>query len=149
MTQVVKILQMPNLNKFSWNKTFVFLLTFWLRWQSIPWSCDHQVPCCYMASQSLSELNIVNSLRSSDAYFRQWTNHHWFKQWLVTWPAPSHYLSQCWNIVNWTIGNKLQWNINRNWYIFIQENPFENFVWKTTAILSRLQCVKETTYPSV
>ena len=25
--------------------------------------------------------------------------------------APSHYLNQCWNIVNWTLGNKLQWNL--------------------------------------
>ena len=26
-------------------------------------------------------------------------------------PAPSHYLNQWWNIVNWTLGNKLQWNL--------------------------------------
>ena len=37
-----------------------------------------------------------------------------------------HYLNQCWNIVNWTLGKKLQWNLNRNLYIFIQENAFEN-----------------------
>ena len=30
---------------------------------------------------------------------------------------PSHYLNQCWNIVNWTLGNKLQWN-------FIQTRSF-------------------------
>ena len=35
--------------------------------------------------------------------------------------SPSHYLNQCWNIVNWNIGNKLQWNCNRNQYIFIPE----------------------------
>ena len=55
---------------------------------------------------------------------------------------PSHYLNQCWNIVNWTPRNKLQWNVNRNSNIFIQENPFENGVWKMAAILSRPQCVK-------
>ena len=55
---------------------------------------------------------------------------------------PSHYLNQCWNIVNWTPWNKHQWNVNRNSYIFIQENPFENVVWKMAAILSRPQCVK-------
>ena len=54
--------------------------------------------------------------------------------------APSHYLNQCWNIVNWTLGNKLQWNLNRNLNIFIEENAFEN-VWKMAAILSRPQCV--------
>ena len=32
--------------------------------------------------------------------------------------------------------NKLQWNFNRNSYILIQENPFENIIWKTVAILS-------------
>ena len=25
---------------------------------------------------------------------------HWFRLWLVAWPAPSHNLNQCWNIVN-------------------------------------------------
>ena len=28
------------------------------------------------------------------------------------------------------LGIKIQWNLNRNWYIFIQENWFENVVWK-------------------
>ena len=55
--------------------------------------------------------------------------------------APSHYLNQWWNIVNWTLRNKLQWNFNRNLIIFIQENPFQNVVWKMAAILSRPQCV--------
>ena len=44
-------------------------------------------------------------------------------------------------VVNWTLGNKLQWNFNRNSYIFIQENPFETVVWKMAAILSRPPCV--------
>ena len=55
--------------------------------------------------------------------------------------APSHYLNQCWNIVKWIIGNKLQWNFNRNSDIFIQENAFESIVCEMTAILSRPQCV--------
>ena len=46
----------------------------------------------------------------------------------------SHYLNQCWHIVNLTLGNKLQWNLNRNWYVFFQENAFENVVWKMAAI---------------
>ena len=37
-------------------------------------------------------------------------SHHWW---------PSHYPNQCWNIVNWTHGNKLQWNLNRNSYTFM------------------------------
>ena len=39
-------------------------------------------------------------------------------------------MNQCWNIVNSTHGNKFQWNVNRNSYIFIQENAFENVVCK-------------------
>ena len=39
-------------------------------------------------------------------------------------------------LLNWTIGNNLQWNFNGNSNILIQENAFEN-----VAILSRLQCV--------
>ena len=83
----------------------------------------------------------VNSLRPSDAYMREPINHHWFRQWLVASPAPSHYLNHCWNIVNRTLGDKLQWNCNRNSNIFIQENAFENVVCEMASILSRPQCV--------
>ena len=37
--------------------------------------------------------------------------------------------------------NKLQWNLNRNSNIFIQENAFESVVCETAAILSRPQYV--------
>ena len=45
-----------------------------------------------------------------------------------------------WNIVNWTLGNKLQWNLNHKSYVSIQENPFENVVWEMAAILSQSLC---------
>ena len=48
--------------------------------------------------------------------------------------SPSHYLNHCWNIVN-KFGNKLQWNLNRNVYMFIQEIVFLNAVWKMATIL--------------
>ena len=70
------------------------------------------------------------------------THKHWFRQWLVVWPAPSHYLNQCWNIGNLTPGNKLQQNLNENLYIFTQANGFENGVRKIMVLLSRPQCVK-------
>ena len=54
---------------------------------------------------------------------------------------PSHHLNQCWNIVNWILGNKLQWNFNQNLHIFIQENVFHNVVCEMAAILSKPQCV--------
>ena len=40
------------------------------------------------------------------------------------------------------IGNRLQGNFSWNSSIFIQENAFENVVWKMLAILSQPQCVK-------
>ena len=40
--------------------------------------------------------------------------------------GPSNYLNQCYLIINWTIGNKLQWNLNPNAMIYSQENKFEN-----------------------
>ena len=55
--------------------------------------------------------------------------------------ATSHYLNQWLNILNCTLGNKVQWNFDRNLYIFVHENEFQNVVWKMVAILSRPQCV--------
>ena len=51
---------------------------------------------------------------------------------------------QCWNIVNRTIRNNIQWKVNRNSYIFIHENAFENVVWKKAAMLSWPQCANWT-----
>ena len=66
-----------------------------------------------------------NALRPSDAYMRHYINHHWFRQWLVAWPAPSHYLNQCWNIGDRNLRSKLQWNLKRNPYLFFQNNSFQ------------------------
>ena len=59
---------------------------------------------------------------------------------------PSHYLNQCWNILNLTLNlNKLQRNLKPNSYIFIQENASEHVVWKMVGILSQPQCVDKPT----
>ena len=63
--------------------------------------------------------------------------HHWFRKWLVSYSAPSHYLNQCWIIANFTLRNKLQWNVNQNTKLFIHENVSENVVCEMAAILSR------------
>ena len=47
----------------------------------------------------------------------------------------------CWNIVNSSLRNKIQWNLKQNLCIFIQENAFENVVCEMASILSRPQCV--------
>ena len=41
------------------------------------------------------------------------------------WPAPTHYPNQCWRIDNWILMNKIQWNLNQNTKIYIEENAFE------------------------
>ena len=64
---------------------------------------------------------------------------------LRAWSAPSHYLNKCWNIVNSNLRNNLQWTLNRNSYISIQENVFENIVCKMAAILSGPQCINPLT----
>ena len=53
-----------------------------------------------------------------------------------------HHSACWWHIVNWTHGNTLQGNLNRNSNIFMQKNVFENFVWEMSAILSRARCVE-------
>ena len=50
--------------------------------------------------------------------------------------------TKCWNIVNKTLRNKLQWIFSRNSNIFVQENAFESVVCEKAAILSRPQWVK-------
>ena len=47
------------------------------------------------------------------------------------------------NIVNWTLRNKLQWNVNGNSNIFIEENTFENVICKKMSLSSWPQCVNK------
>ena len=52
------------------------------------------------------------------------SGQHWLRWWVVAYSAPSHYLNQCWVIVNWTLSRKLQWNLNKNTKLFIGGNAF-------------------------
>ena len=56
---------------------------------------------------------------------------------LIAYSAPSHYLNQCWIIVNWTLRNKLQWHFNQNTKLYIHKNASENTVCEMAVILSR------------
>ena len=56
--------------------------------------------------------------------------------------APSHYLLQCWVIVNWTPRNKFQRNLSKNKIVFIKKNAFENDGCKMVTILSWPQSVQ-------
>ena len=71
-------------------------------------------------------------------------SQHWFRWWLVAWSAPSHYLNQCWNIVDYTLRNKLQWKSIKNTRVFIHENVFENVVCEMATILSSGDELKNT-----
>ena len=67
----------------------------------------------------------------------------------MAWRRSSHYINQCWTIVNCTLRNKLHSNLNRNSYIFSPENSFENIVTKIAVILSRPQWVKTIHYSKI
>ena len=97
--------------------------------------------------QAHNLINHINCLQSNSSWLK-WrlcasVNYKWLKQWLVTWPAPSHCLNQCWNVANWTLWNKIQWNLNHKSCIFTHENAFENVVGKMAAIFSRPQYGKK------
>ena len=50
--------------------------------------------------------------------------HQRMGKWLVTWLVPSHYLNQCWHIVNRMLKNIFQWTfpvpVNLQWWIMCQ-----------------------------
>ena len=56
--------------------------------------------------------------------------------------TPSHYLPQCWVIVNWTLRKKLQWDINQNTKLFIHKRIIEYIVCEIAAIFSRGRAVR-------
>ena len=82
---------------------------------------------------------IINNQYNA-AYMRQWAESALSQ--LVAYSAPSHYLNQCWLIVNWTLRNKLQWIFNQNIKISVHENASENIVCEMAAILSRERWLK-------
>ena len=104
------------------------------------WTKNENV--CYMAVLMIQHLKYNTALIHWGRVTHICVGNLTIIGWLVAWSAPSHYLNQYWNSVDWTPRNKLQWNVNRNFYICNQENPFENVVWKMPVILSRPQYVK-------
>ena len=77
----------------------IFLSIFW----SIHWP-----PIGYIDRTLKPVLNIYR-IPARDPYICVSKLYHlWFRLWLVAWSLPSHCLNQYWNIVNWTLRNKLQ-----------------------------------------
>ena len=110
-----------------------------IRQQAITWVNVDPHPCYPMVSlghNELTHLPLVQHICVIEL------GHHQFRWWLVAYPVPSHYMSHCCNIVNLTLRNKLQWNLNQNTKLFIHENASENIVCEMAAILSRVWWVK-------
>ena len=114
----------------------------WLPWRiwykltaTRPQKIEQNIRCVYFLK--CTAYLFINSSPPSAAYMRQWI---WsaLVQVLAAYSAPSHYLNQCLDIVNWTLGNKLQWNFNQNKKLSIHKNGSENIV-----ILSSGKWVKE------
>ena len=63
----------------------------------------------------------INENNKTAHHYSVWGEYH-----QVAWSAPSHYLNQCLNIINWTLRNIFRWQFDRNSYVLIQENAFEN-----------------------
>ena len=86
---------------------------------------------CICASPAFSALHIqvpINSIRPSDAYMHYCVTKLTIivpDNGFVAWPAPSHYVKKCWNIVKSNIRNKFQWNLQRNSNICTQDNAFQ------------------------
>ena len=71
------------------------------------------------------------------AYMRQWIGSA-----LIKIMAPSHYLNQCWDIVNWTLRNKVQWNFNQNTNIFVSRKCIWKYrVWNGSHFVRQPFCV--------
>ena len=87
---------------------------------------------------------VFNSLANSLTHWGRVTHIYVSKLTII---GSDNYLNQCCDIVNWTLRNKPQWNLNRNLYIFIQTNASGNVVWEMAAIFDRPQCVKKFTLP--
>ena len=63
--------------------------------------------------------------------------------------APSHYLNQCWVLINWTLRNNHQWNFNQNTKLFIHKNVSENIVCEMVAKLLKVLSLTWYMYMSI
>ena len=88
-------------------------------WPVIIWTSVYPNPWPFMASLYLNMLGLFHEMHYIYIYYlgrvRKLTNIG----------LDYHYLNQCWNIVNYNLRNRLQWNRQLDSYIFNQEN-----IWK-------------------
>ena len=93
-------------------------------------SCHHLAPCS----------PLYQILQTTHIHMRQWTGSA-SVQAMINRPysVASHYINQCWLVVNWTHRNKPRWNLNQQITVFVQENDYGNIVHKVTTIFFRPQ----------
>ena len=103
-------------NYLNFDSMSFFIGCLWQTWSSIGALFPGKRKACFECVRTMVEEKM---LISSPIFGYRW---NWLTEilWQDFWIC----------IVNRTLGNKLQWNINRNLNIFIQENAFENVVWK-------------------
>ena len=125
-------------------------------WQNITWGgvIEERLPFSYKVYMLVQHgfcSKVMISVRTNNCLEESGLFRAWSISWILTrWGGVMHicmsklsqYMNQCCHIVYWILRSKLQWNYNRNSYIFIQENVFENVVCEIVAILSQPQCVK-------
>ena len=99
-----------------------------------------EIHCMYPLVFALAHLSLVPHICINEA------GPNWLRQWLVTCWAPSHHLNQCWDIVNWTLRKKLQWNFNQNTKLLIHENASKSIVCEKVAIWSGGRWVNHSWY---
>ena len=121
------------LSGYRWHRRQITMLTlFW--------------PFCHMKHMMEYKFYItdINPLGSGDAFiyvyiYGCWLCHHWLRFCFFACMTLSHYLNNCWLVVNWTFSNSIWWNFCWIAMISIQENIFVNVFSKIAAILSQSQ----------
>ena len=73
----------------------------------------------FNSKTNITCFNYIDTLRQSDAYMRYQPRPSLGEIMDCRLFCPSHYLNQCYIIVNWNNRSKLQWNFNRHSYVFI------------------------------
>ena len=78
--------------------------------------CDHDGLLMSWRQMSARQITSYwfNLSPPSAAYMRWGTGSALVQVMACRLTTQSHYLTQCWLIVNWTLGNKLQWNCNQD-----------------------------------
>ena len=122
-----------DLTEYKYKSTLVQVMAWWHQ------ATSHYLSQCwprFMSPYDITRLQWINlwqfnKLCPSDAII--YLNWHCYRLWLVACLAPSHYV--------WTNVDLPNGLLSSN--IFIQENAFENIIYKMSAILSKHQHLSE------